>query len=243
MKQNNMGIYKITNIINDKVYIGSSVDVKNRIRHHKFHLSKNTHNSPKLQNAYNKYGSESFIYEIIEIVETKEMLLEREQFYIDSYVSYKLGYNSRHIAEANYGLSPSAETRKKISDSLKGRVGSNKGKIVSDEVKTKISETKKGKPSNRKGSKHSEDTKEKMSQLRKGIKWNKNYTKPSEETKDKIRQTMIKKGLGGKPKPCKINGVIYDSAKIASITLNISYPTVIERIKSKNFEEWTFLSN
>jgi group I intron endonuclease len=240
MEQNNMGIYKITNIINDKVYIGSSVDVKNRIRHHKFHLSKNTHNSPKLQNAYNKYGSESFIYEIIEIVETKELLLEREQFYIDSYVSYKLGYNSRHKAEANYGLSPSAETRKKISDSLKGRIGPNKDKIVSDETKAKISEAKKGKPSNRKGSKHSEESKEKMSQLRKGIKWNKNYTKPSEETKDKIRQTMIKKGLGGKPKPCKIDGIVYESAKIAAQTLNIPYQRVIDRLKSKNFEEWTF---
>jgi hypothetical protein len=239
--ENKQGIYKILNNKTNKVYIGSSVDIFKRFREHKHSLLKNKHRSPKLQNSYNIHGASCFIFELIELVICKNELLEREQFYIDAFDSYHNGYNSRPKAEANYGRIVSDETKKKISDKLKGSIGPNKGLIMSDETKAKISKTKKGRPSNRKNFKHSEAAKQKMSQLRKGIKWNKNYVKPSEETKDKIRQTMLKKGLGGKPKPCKINDIIYESAKMASTSLNIPYQTVIDRIKSNNFTNWFFL--
>lgn len=57
-----IGIYKI--IINNKLYIGSSLDIKNRIKQHKSDLKNNRHANPKLQNAYNKYHE--FKYEILE---------------------------------------------------------------------------------------------------------------------------------------------------------------------------------
>jgi len=239
--ENKQGIYKILNNRTNKVYIGSSININKRFREHKNSLLKNKHRSPKLQNSYNIHGLSFFIFEIIELVDDINELLKREQFYIDSFNSYHNGYNSRPKAESNYGRIVSDETKKKISDKLKGNVGPNKGLIMSDEIKAKISKTRKGCVSNRKGSEHTEESKIKMSEIRKGIKWNPNYIGPSEETKNKIRETMLKNGTGGRNKKCIIEGTEYKSGKDASIQLNINYGKVIERIKSKNFKEWFFI--
>lgn len=78
------GIYRIDNIINGKCYIGSSIDLDRRRKEHAYSLSNNSHGNKHLQNAYNKYGRESFKFTIIELLEMseniKEFLLEREQF-------------------------------------------------------------------------------------------------------------------------------------------------------------------
>lgn len=75
------GIYKIS--INDKNYIGSAQNFKDRIYKHEYKLRKNNHANKHLQNLYNKYGESSLLFEIVEI-STKENLLTREQFYLDS---------------------------------------------------------------------------------------------------------------------------------------------------------------
>lgn len=49
------GIYVITNISNGKKYIGQSVDVEDRIAHHKSSLKHNRHENSYLQNSWNKY--------------------------------------------------------------------------------------------------------------------------------------------------------------------------------------------
>jgi group I intron endonuclease len=50
------GIYQITNIVNNKFYIGSAVSVKNRWQRHIKALRNNEHYNSRLQNAWNKYG-------------------------------------------------------------------------------------------------------------------------------------------------------------------------------------------
>ena len=60
------GVYKITNTINGKFYIGSSYDIEGRWDCHKKCLKGNYHNNPKLQHAWNKYGQNAFIFEILE---------------------------------------------------------------------------------------------------------------------------------------------------------------------------------
>ena len=60
------GIYKITNTANGKVYIGSSVDVHGRFNCHRSDLRNNRHGNQHLQNAWNLYGENSFVFEIIE---------------------------------------------------------------------------------------------------------------------------------------------------------------------------------
>lgn len=131
------GIYKISNIITNKVYIGSAINIKNRWYKHTTALNKNKHHSIKLQRSYNKHGKDNFIYEIIKECD-KNQLLILEQYYIDLYDSYNNGYNSTPIAGNSSGRIVSAKTRKKIG---KGQIG----RIKSEEAKDNISKSLKGK--------------------------------------------------------------------------------------------------
>jgi len=89
-----MGIYKITNIINGKFYIGSSVQIEIRIKNHFKLLEQNKHPNPYLQNSYNKYGKNAFIWSILELT-NEENLRIIEDNYIKSTKCYErnVGYN------------------------------------------------------------------------------------------------------------------------------------------------------
>lgn len=94
-----IGIYTIKNLKNNKLYIGSSVEIEKRIRTHFVNLIKNNHSNLKLQNSYNKYGKENFIFEILETFDEIERddLFTIEQKYIDSY-DFDTLYNLTNIA-------------------------------------------------------------------------------------------------------------------------------------------------
>tara|TARA_R110000824_G_scaffold47256_1_gene134785 strand:+ start:492 stop:1151 length:660 start_codon:yes stop_codon:yes gene_type:complete len=115
------GIYKITNKQNGKIYIGSSLNIYQRFYMHKNHLNKNNHHSSHLQRAWDKYGKENFIFEIIEEVPDKNMLLEREQHYMDTAKSYERenGYNINPTATSRLGAKHTEETKRKMSESQK----------------------------------------------------------------------------------------------------------------------------
>lgn len=87
-----IGIYKITCMGNGKVYVGQSIRIKQRWKEHQSDLKNNKHYNHYLQNAYNKYGKNSFKYEILEQC-PKTKLNEREEFYIKLLDSYKNGFN------------------------------------------------------------------------------------------------------------------------------------------------------
>lgn len=87
-----IGIYKITNTIDNKCYIGKSIDLKRRIRKHKAYLKSESHHNIHLQRAYNKYGLENFKFEIVEVC-AEENLDYLEVFYIQKYNAYENGYN------------------------------------------------------------------------------------------------------------------------------------------------------
>jgi group I intron endonuclease len=86
------GIYKITNNINNKIYIGQTSNFRKRIHTH-IHLSKDSKIPISL--AIKKYGKENFSYEIICECEDKVNLLIYEGLFIELYKSYdpKIGYN------------------------------------------------------------------------------------------------------------------------------------------------------
>lgn len=117
------GVYVITNTINNKVYIGSTISgFKKRIKEHLYELIKNRHHSDHLQKAYNKYGGDSFEFSILEICH-KESIIEREQFYLDKYKSYqrKNGYNILEKAYNSQGYKHTEETLKLIGEISKKR--------------------------------------------------------------------------------------------------------------------------
>src|ERR1039458_7042882 len=93
MKQS--GIYRIRNIVNGMLYIGSAINFTRRWWQHRQELRDNIHHSPRLQNSWNKYGAEAFEFGIIELVLDRNQLMEREQFWLDYYDSSnkEKGYN------------------------------------------------------------------------------------------------------------------------------------------------------
>ena len=84
------GIYKITNIINNKAYIGQSIHVEERWKKHKSFPIQNS--KYPLYLAFKKYGIENFNFEIIEICPA-ELLNEKEIYYIKYFDTYNNGYN------------------------------------------------------------------------------------------------------------------------------------------------------
>lgn len=93
---NNSGVYKILNQVNNKVYIGSSKSIENRISTHISRLKRGVHRNKHLQSSWIKYGAKNFLFSVVEFCEVNE-LLEREQCYIDSY-NKKDMYNKTFIA-------------------------------------------------------------------------------------------------------------------------------------------------
>ena len=81
------GIYKITNKINGKVYIGQSVDIGRRWRQHM-----TAEDDSYFHKAIQKYGVENFEWEVIEQCKKKD-LDEREIYWIEYYDSFNKGYN------------------------------------------------------------------------------------------------------------------------------------------------------
>jgi group I intron endonuclease len=88
------GVYSITNMVNNKVYIGSSVDIYGRWVTHELHLNKNIHHNSYLQRAWNKYGKDNFKFKVIEKC-LRDKRIEVEQKWIKHYKSddRKYGYN------------------------------------------------------------------------------------------------------------------------------------------------------
>lgn len=106
------GIYKITNKITNKFYIGSAVDIKSRWSKHKKMLRENWHDNKHLQSAWNKYSEENFLFEIIELCE-RQILIPTEQKYLDEYKCWdrEIGYNIASVAGNTTGCFHSEESK------------------------------------------------------------------------------------------------------------------------------------
>lgn len=131
------GIYKILNLVNGKIYVGSAVELVKRWREHKYHLNRKTHKNIHLQNAWNKYWSISFEFIILEYCDI-EKLIEREQYYIDN---LKPDYNLALTAGSRLGVPMSEEAKAKIGAANKISLS---GRVMSQEAKDAIALANKG---------------------------------------------------------------------------------------------------
>lgn len=190
-------IYRITNNINGKTYIGQ----------HKYENLNDSYmgSGILLHKAFKKYGIENFTKEILySRILNKDTADSMEIFAIKKERALgKAEYNiangglgrgavsdetRKKIAEANRGKHHSEEARRKISEARKGKPSphkgsprseetkckiaeARKGKKLSDEARQHMSEAKKGKPHPHKGSHHSEESKRTMSEVHKGKHW------------------------------------------------------------------------
>lgn len=166
-----IGIYKIENLVNHKVYIGQTIDFTHRTYLHTHYLTTNRHYNLHLQAAWNKYGSQNFKFELIKDFtvelqnvsqqEQKRILDDAERYYIKQYNASNCehGYNLSEggdgatlLGDRNprYGKPRSDEVKRKISKTIKenkSHMGENNGrygKPVSDLTRQKISEANSG---------------------------------------------------------------------------------------------------
>ena len=123
-----MIIYKATNKINDKCYIGKTVRtlVERKAGHESY--AKNMLSNSVFHKAIRKYGSEKFEWEVIESCKTEDDLNLAEEWYIKKFKSYvNDGYNLTYGGEGSIGRITSNETKLKIGLGNKGKEAWNKG--------------------------------------------------------------------------------------------------------------------
>lgn len=100
MKSNISGIYCIISKLNNKKYVGQSINIGRRWGEHLAALKKNKHHSQHLQNHFNKYGIEDLTFEVLEEVVDLNLLTDKEQYYMDL---LKPDFNSCPIAGSSLG--------------------------------------------------------------------------------------------------------------------------------------------
>lgn len=255
-KQQIIGVYKISNILSGRYYIGYSTNINRRFSVHRSKLKKNCHDNIFLQRAYNLDGEDKFNYDIIHICSTEEEAKEIELLYLTNLsirdMLYNLNYNNsggdllsnhpeKNVIREKI-LKSHQETISKMTPEERsqkyGRTGEKNGmygKTHTDEVRKKYSEIHKG---NKycKGKIASTETRQKISEkakLKIGEKnpfFGKHHT---EETIQKIKEKN-KGRLPPNTTKISIDGNIYISMTEASRQLNIPTPTILWRIKSKN---------
>ena len=178
-----MIIYKVTNTINNKIYIGKTIrTLKERTQEHA-RDSKNNRYNFVFHNAIRKYGHENFKYEILCETDSESKLNALEKFYISAYRKMGICYNMTDGGEGASGLIMPDHVKKNISERMKGN-NHNKGTKRTEETKRKMSESQKGK-------KHSEESKRKMSESAKGRPgyWTGKKRTVSEETRQKMSKS------------------------------------------------------
>lgn len=200
------GIYMIWNNVSQKFYIGSSINVHYRWTKHKRLLVIGNHPNIKLQNTFNKYGIDTFEFFVLELVEDKNNLLTREQYWIDfippifniirDVRKSSLGTKTKEevlqrLSIIRKGKKHTEEFKKKAKERMIGnQYAAGKTHIVTEETREKISNKLKGK-------KRSEEFCKKMSNALKGRKLPK-------ETVDKMILTWrSKNNISHTPIPSK----------------------------------------
>ena len=255
-KQPIIGVYKISNVLSDRYYIGYSKNIIKRFCVHRCKLKNSCHDNIFLQRAYNLDGEDKFIYEIIHRCNTEKEAKEIElQYLTDLSIRdklYNLNYNNsggdlltNHPDKESIKDKISktcAETISKMSSVERkqkyGNIGERNGmygKTHTEEARKIFSEVHKGN-SYCKGKKASEETRQKFSEIAKNRIGEKNpfFGKHhTEESKEKIRE----KRCGIIPTNAKeiiIDDITYISIAEAGRQLDISSPTILWRLNSKN---------
>jgi predicted GIY-YIG superfamily endonuclease len=211
-------IYVIHNIINNKIYVGKTIDPVSRWYEHI--TSKNTQ---YIHRAIRKYGVDSFIFTVIHKLNSEIETNNAERYWIRFYKSNvyrygnEFGYNMTDGGEGSFGYRHSNKTKQKISivvrafyeNNLNPRAGKtlseetkqlisqgNTGKRRTQEVKDNFSKMRQGSGNGFYGKTHSPETKAKISERSQKLIGELNpffgHTL-SEETKEKIRQAHLGK--------------------------------------------------
>ena len=232
-------VYKIISP-SGKIYIGQTVDFRNRVNQYSVLYCKS---QPKLYNSLLKYGWDKHIIEILEECEISE-LSSKERYYQEFYNSVEEGLNCVYTTTSTKSGKLSEETKLKISKSNKGKKFSQehisklrekrKDRLFSDESKKKMSDSKKGKKSPWYGKKLSVETIQKMSNSMKG-------RKITEEVKQKLSVIMKSKSHTKKKVINTETKEIFNSVKEALSHVEFSYHSFCNMLSGRTVNKTNFI--
>jgi len=229
-----MIVYKITNLINNKIYIGQTVLTLEK-RWYNHTTKANRKSTMLISRSIAKYGAENFNKEIIDVANTQLELNEKEIFWINKLNArdINIGYN---ISKGGTGGNIIKNLSNK-EDIYKKRAASNRGKKRTAEFKLSCSIRKKGQ-------KLTKETKDKISKSLSGNTLSKETKEKirisgvgrihSEETKQKMSKSAEHRLNLHVKKKINIDDIIYDSILDASKKLNISSTLIHYRLNSDN---------
>jgi group I intron endonuclease len=144
------GIYKIINVVNNKFYVGSAIDLKRRKARHFSELRTGRHSNRHLQAAWAKYGEQAFIFVVVEEVSPDADLLAAENVWLKKHVGKEYCYNIGADATApQLGMSGELSPTwgyKHTPEALVKIVTASKVRVQSPEEKAKRRSTMRGKP-------------------------------------------------------------------------------------------------
>lgn len=235
------GIYKITNLVTNQVYIGQSILLKNRLINHRSRLKRGRHENSKLQRSYDKYGVENFSFDIIEQEEhmTREELNEKEIYYICLYQSNsEKGFNLTDGGQHNIVHVWTLDERKERSEKMKGSKNHFHGKTHTEETRCKLSKLAKsrtGKANPFYGKTHSDN----WAEQRKAIYAEKKLNGWVDPKKGKISKSADEINRMKDNMPSKVSITVdnteYRSISECSQILGIPRSTLRKRLDSPNF--------
>ena len=102
------GVYEIQNGITGRMYVGSSVNIRERGVQHVRDLNKGVHRCKHLQHAWNKYGSGSFVFVVLELCEVNRLVSQENAWMVSRNV-FKNGYNTYTSSATGRGYRQSIE--------------------------------------------------------------------------------------------------------------------------------------
>jgi group I intron endonuclease len=179
-------IYKIRNVVNQKFYVGSTGNKRERFRTHRNKLRSSKHHCAHLQAAWNKYGEDCFVFEVVEVVSSIDELQKAEDVWLSEWVGNENCYN--------HGLRSGAPWR-----GVAKELHPNFGRVMSEDQKGVLRKARLAQPDPRIGKKHTEETKQRIStaKMANPSKYWQGKTR-SDETKIKISEAQ--KGVKKAPR-------------------------------------------
>jgi len=191
-------IYKATNKINGKSYIGQTIETLNERKAKHISCACLKKDNIYFHNTIKKHGKENFIWEVLTECNSLKELNKTEIEMIEKYNTFESGYNLTKGGEGRVGCKHTEESKKKMSEATKGENNGMYGKRHSKKTKEKMSESRKGERSFWYGRHLTEESKRKQSESMKGEK-NPNYNKKfSIETRQKMSKATKGKYIGEK---------------------------------------------
>jgi len=199
------GIYFIISLIDNKRYVGRSVDIKRRLREHKTSLIAQRHRNKHLQNAWNKYGASNFVFAPYLFCNEEAAIIEEQKqldtLFLEPDKTFNISKDATMApskAEHRRAISEAGKKRAPITEETRAKLRAARArKVFTEEERAKIAAASKGRT-------HSEETRKKLSEKAKGRKLSEEHKKKISEggkgrvVSDETRRKITEKATGRK---------------------------------------------